>query len=97
MLSIQRHTAQTAVSWYSILLNIAIQILCTETVYFKHLLTCMALAYILTLYMNFQLHNLVWKHVGKELSNNDKWVGFERFNIFENFDVGVYIVFEQLL
>ena len=30
----------------------------------------MALAYILILYMSFQLHNLVWKHVGKELSNN---------------------------
>ena len=90
-ISIQWHTAQTAVSWYSILPYNIMHWDC------KHLLTCMALAYILTLYMNFQLHNLVWKHVGKELSNNDKWVGFERFNIFENFDVGVYIVFEQLL
>ena len=58
----------------------------------------MALAYILILYMSFQIFNLVSKHVPEALSNNLKYIVWVALNItyFENFD-GVYIVFEQLL
>ena len=55
-ISIQWHTAQTAVSWYSILLNIAIQYYALR----------LALVLFTILYTSFQRHNLVWKHVYRE-------------------------------